>query len=114
MKKFFFNDENQSNKIQINNTESNQIINNQNQKGVFLFNNPNIFDSFLIMLNHIIYINYYLMNFEDKIKNFIKSCENNEFCLTGYLYYINKYLWTQNPEEKKSKTELIFMYKSFL
>ena len=54
------------------------------------------------------------MNFEDKIKNFIKSCENNEFCLTGYLYYINKYLWTQNPEEKKSKTELIFMYKSFL
>ena len=54
------------------------------------------------------------MNFEDKIKNFIKSCENNEFCLTGNLYYINKYLWTQNPEEKKSKTELIFMYKSFL
>ena len=55
------------------------------------------------MLNHIIYINYYLMNFEDKIKNFIKSCENNEFCLTGNLYYINKYLWTQNPEEKNQK-----------
>ena len=97
---------------QINNIVSNQIINNQIPKKVFLFNNINIFNSFLIMFNHIIYVNNYLNYCEDKIKNFI--CENGEYCLTGILYYINKYLWAENPEEIKSKNDFSFIYESFL
>ena len=99
---------------QINNNTSNLILNNQIPKNVFLFNNINIFNSFLIMFNHINYVNNYLNYFEDKIKNLIKFCENKEHCLTSILYYINKYLWTENPEEIKSKNELIFIYESFL
>ena len=96
-------------------TFSNIILNYKIPKKVFLYNNPNIFDSILIILNNIIYINDYFKQKESKIENYIQKCEQNkEYCLIGILYYINKYLWTKRPEDSKPKNEMRIMYKLYM
>ena len=96
-------------------TFSNIILNPKIPKKVFLFNNPNIFDSILIILNNIIYINDYFAKTESKIEDYIKKCEQKkEQCLLGILYYINKYLWAKRPEDYKIKNEMRIMYKSYM
>ena len=82
---------------------------------VFLFDNLNIFDLFIIILNNNYYINKYFAKNEDVIKNYIAKCEKtNTYCLIGLLYYINKYLWTASGEDIKSKNELRLLYLRFL
>ena len=96
------------------NSYSNMTLNNNIPKKVFLFDNPNIFDSFLIILNNIVFMTKYFEK-RQKIEAFIKKRElNNQYCLFGILYYINKYLWDKRPEDIISKKKLSSMYKSFL
>ena len=97
------------------NSYSNFLLNDKIPKKVFLFDKPNIFDSFLIILNNSIFMtNYYAKN-SQKIENYIKQNEEKkEYYLFGILYYINKYLWDKRPEDLIPKDELRNMYKSFM
>ena len=94
-----------------NNTFSNLSLNIKIPKKVFLFDNPNLFDSFLIILNHNYYINKYLEKNAQKIDNCDKK---NKYCLSSILYYINKYLWTTKPETIISRNDISQKYKLFL
>ena len=113
-----------NNQIQNNNSPNNQktfidyaklFSNNKIPRKVFLFDNPNIFDSFLIILNNINYISKYIERKEEIIKKNIKKYEEAEhYYLTGILYYINKYLWTARAEDIKPKNDLRLLYLKFL
>ena len=80
-------------------------------QNINLFDDINIFDAILIILNHNTYIDNYIQNNSEKI---YKSKEHNKYCLSIILFYINKYLWVKRPDkiikEKIFKTE----YKQFL
>ena len=78
---------------------------------VFLFDNPNLFDLFLIILNHNYYINNYLEKHQKDIEKWDKT---NQFFLSGILYYINKYLWRTKPEKIITKDEIRKKYTEFL
>ena len=98
-------------RIRRNNTFSNLLLNLKIPKKVFLFDNPNLFDSFLIILNHNYYINKYL----EKNAQKIDICDKkNKYCLSSILYYINKYLWTTKPETIISRNDISQKYKLFL
>ena len=119
-----------NNNLKINNEVNkinNKINNNKNidyaklfsdnkiPRKVFLYDNPNIFDLFIIILNNNYYISRYLTKNEEVIKKYIAKCEKtNTYCLIGLLYYINKYLWTASAEDIKSKDELKILYLKFL
>ena len=94
-----------------NNTLSNLLLNLKIPKKVFLFDNPNLFDSFLIILNHNYYIDKYLEKNTQKIENCDKKVK---YCLSSILYYINKYLWTTKPETIISRNDISKKYKAFL
>ena len=80
---------------------------------IFLFENFNIFDSFITILNHNSYINNYLK--QSKSQDKIFNCEkNNQYCLSSILFYINKYMWSKKPELLISKKNLKIKYKAFL
>ena len=97
------------------NSYANILLNNKIPKKVFLFDNPNIFDSFLIILNNNIFINKYLAKNTEKIEQYAIKCQQKkQYCLNGILYYINEYIWAKRPEEIKPKNELRLMYKSFM
>ena len=109
------NKEVEKNRISINIDYQQLFLNNKIPRKVFLFDNPNIFDSFLIILNNNYYISKYLAKNEEIIKNYILKCEKTEtYCLIGLLYYINKYLWTARAEEIKPKNELRLLYLKFM
>ena len=93
------------------NTSSELNIHTKTPQKVFLFDNPNLFDLFLIILNHNYYINKYLEKHEKDIEKWDKE---NQFFLSGILYYINQYLWTTKPENKITKDELKRKYIDFL
>ena len=95
------------------NSYSDLLLNNKIPKKLFLFDNPNIFDSFLIILNNIIFMTKYFSKNGQKIEEFIKKYDQKQY-LFGILYYINKYLWDKRPEEIIQKNKLRLMYKSFM
>ena len=77
---------------------------------IFLFDDFNIFDSFLLILNNNTYINKYL----EKNKGMIYDCaQHNKNCLSIILYYINRYLWMLKPETIIRKNDLYDKYKEF-
>ena len=81
--------------------------------GKFLFENINIFNSLLIMMNNISFINDYLL--KDKTKCTIKNCEsNNKYCLSSILYYMNKKMWNYVDESKISTNILSEKYLEFM
>ena len=80
-------------------------------QNIFLFDDINIFDSILIILNYNSYINSYLSKNKKKIYS---SEEKNEYCLSSILYYINKYLWTTKPEKIMNAENLKYNYQKFL
>ena len=83
---------------------------NKNPKYMKIFVNINIFNSVLIMINNISFINNYFIKKETINK--INSCEkNNKFCLSSILYNINKYLW--NSKTKKSENDLLKKFTKF-
>ena len=94
-----------------NNTYSNFNLEVTSPQNIFLFDNYNIFDSFLVILNNNSYINKYLAKNQNKIYN---SQKRTQYCLSIILYYINKYLWTASAEDIKSKDELKILYLKFL
>ena len=94
-----------------NNTYSNFNLEVTSPQNIFLFDNYNIFDSFLVILNNNSYINKYLAKNQNKIYN---SQKRTQYCLSIILYYINKYLWTRRPESIINKNDLNFKYFEFL
>ena len=77
-----------------------------------VFEKINIFNSILIMMNNISYINKYLSEIkEDEIINLEKNEKNSLSCI---LYYINKYLWDYNYKSKVSENDLLIKYKNFV
>ena len=80
-------------------------------QNVSLLDNYNIFDSLLVILNNISYINNYLAKNYIKIYSYEKK---TKYCLSIILYFINKYLWTRRPELKIKLNDLNFKYLDFL
>ena len=71
-----------------------------------VFENINIFNSILIMMNNIDCINNYLSN--NITKKYIYSCERNkQYCLSSILYYINKYIWNFKEKSEISEINLV-------
>ena len=93
------------------NTLSDLNVPTKTPQKVFLFDNPNLFDLFLIILNHNYYINKYLEKHEKDIEKWDKQ---NQFFLSGILYYINQYLWKTKPEKIITKEEIKRKYIEFL
>ena len=77
-----------------------------------LFENINIFNSILIMMNNISYINQYFK--EERTQKVIDNCnKDNQYCLVSIMYNISKYLWnTKNSLIKEN--ELLNKYSDFL
>ena len=86
------------------------ILMNQPQD-IPLFSEINIFDAILLMLSHNYYIHDYLHNHKEKI---YKCEENNEFCLSSILYYINEYMWNRRPSRIIEIGDLKEKYREFL
>ena len=69
----------------------------------FIFENINIFNSLLIMMNNISFINDDFLR--EKSKNIINNCDfNNEYCLSSILYHMNRKMW--NYQDKLKNKEL--------
>jgi len=78
-----------------------------------LFEDINIFNSILIMMNNISFLNDYFQI--GKTRNVINNCNNyNQYCLSGILYYINKYLWNYKEKLLISENYLLKKYKDFI
>ena len=91
----------------------NNIINNQNPNKCSIFEKINIFNSLLIILNHISFINEYFS--KKTIKNIIDNCNiSNQYCLSSILYYINNYLWNKNGKSIISPNNLLIKYLDFI
>lgn len=103
-----------------NNKEGNQIGNNKNDNNITnensntIFNKINIFNSVLIMMNNISYMNEYFSKLE--IKETISDCENHNqpFCLTSILYYINQFMWNNDGKDLINKNNLNKKYNNYL
>jgi hypothetical protein len=64
-------------------------------------------------MNNISFINNYLQAYQTK--NIIYNCNNdNQYCMSGILYYINKYLWNYNEKKQISEKYLSEKYFEFL
>jgi hypothetical protein len=101
--------ERKSEKKKISPKEEKSVLN----KGKFLFENINIFNSLLIMMNNISFINDYLL--KDKTKFIINNCEsNNKYCLSSILYYMNKKMWNYVDESIISTNILSKKYLDFM
>ena len=105
------NEKNQEQRIIKSNNSLKLEVKSISPQNINLFDDINIFDAILIILNHNTYIDNYIQNNSEKI---YKSKEHNKYCLSIILFYINKYLWVKRPDkiikEKIFKTE----YKQFL
>lgn len=102
------------NPININKNVSNLNNNNiTNENSSEIFNKINIFNSILIMMNNISYMNEYFSKLE--IKDTISDCENHNqpFCLTSILYYINKFMWNNNDKDLIGKNDLNKKYSNY-
>ncbi len=77
-----------------------------------IFENINIFNSILIMLNNEKEIN----NYFSKNKGIIKKCEekNKNKCLSSILYYINKYMWDDEEKKEINEDKLYTDYKNYI
>ena len=77
----------------------------------FIFENINIFNSLLIMMNNISFINDDFLR--EKSKNIINNCDfNNEYCLSSILYHMNRKMW--NYQDKLKNKELSKKYLDFI
>ena len=77
-----------------------------------LFENIDIFNSILIILNNNTFINEYFL--KEKIKKIIYNCENNNlYCLSSILYHMSKYLWN-SKEKYMSEKDLKLKYLDFI
>ena len=86
------------------------LINNE-PKYCNLFDNINIFNSVLIILNNNLFINDFFS--QNKRIEEIKECEkNNKYCLISILYNLNNYLW--NYDNFFNIDELFKKYKEFV
>ena len=95
------------------NLNINNIINDQNPNKCSIFKNINIFNSLLIMMNHISFFNEYFS--KNNIKIIIDNCNNsNQYCLSSILYYINNYLWNKNDKSIISEKNLLTKYLDFI
>ena len=80
---------------------------------LFIFENINIFNSLLIMMNNISLLNNYFS--KDNTKNKIYNCDNNnQYCLGSILYYINQYMWNNKDKSKISIDSLSKKYSDFI
>lgn len=124
--KLYSNDNHNLKKVKVLETEKN-ITNDSNytnlnfnynaSRNKFLFDDQNLFHTILNVLEHNSYISKYLEKNENEIiiKDLIKKSEQNkQYCLTGLLYYIYKYIWTRRPEKIIQRNELEKKYKSFI
>lgn len=124
--KLYSNYNNNLKKVKVLETEKN-ITNDSNYTNLnFSYNSPknriffddlNLLHTFLNVLEHNSYICKYLEKNENEIiiKHLIKKSEQNkQYCLTGLLYYIYKYIWTRRPEKIIQRNELEKKYKSFI
>ena len=79
----------------------------------FIFENINIFNSLLIMINNISFINEDFLR--EKSKNIINKCDlNNKYCLSSILYHMNRKMWNYPHELKVSTKELSKKYLDFI
>ena len=106
----------ENNKIKIEKKENNfapikKIENSVLNPKMFLFENINIFNSLLIMINNVSVINEYF--FKEKTNYIINNCQyNNKYCLSIILYYMNKKMWKsidEIPTDVLSQKYLEFM-----
>ena len=98
-----------------NNHNHNNINNNINNQNIYdkIYAKINIFNSLLIMINNISFIIDYFS--KDLIQNIINKCEeNDQYCLTSILYYINRYMHRSNNPNLISKKEVIQKYLNFI
>ena len=87
----------------------NTVLNPKN----FLFENINIFNSLLIMINNVSFINKYFM--KDKSKQIIQKCKSkNEYCLSMILYIMNKNMWNYKNISKIETNNLSKKYLEFI
>ena len=79
-----------------------------------IFENINIFNSILIIMNNISFINNYFSN--PIVNNIIYNCtiHNKPYCLSHILYYMHKYLWNLEGKYKISEKNLFIEYKNFI
>ena len=79
----------------------------------FLFENINIFNSMLIIINNISYINNYFL--KEKTKTIINNCDyNNQYCLSSIIYYMFKYMWNYRDKQIISQNFLSKKYLNFI
>ena len=79
----------------------------------FLFENINIFNSMLIIMNNISYINNYFL--KERTKTIINNCDcNNQYCLSCILYYMHKYMWNYRDKQIISQNSLSKKYLNFI
>lgn len=74
----------------------------------------NLFNSVLIMMNNISFINEYFSRIETK--EIIDKCENNNksYCLSSILYFLNKCMWNNNNEKKLYSQKLFEKYNNYI
>ena len=79
-----------------------------------IFENINIFNSILIMINNVSKINETIL--DTNVKEIIDKCEQNNkpYCLSSVLYYLNKYMWNDKNENLISEKELYEKYKNYI
>ena len=96
--------------IEKDNIEKEKII----PKYCTIFENINIFNSILIMINNVSKINEKISNIN--AKDIIDKCEQNNkpYCLSSILYYLNKYMWNDKNENIISEKELYEKYKNYI
>ena len=79
-----------------------------------IFEKINIFNSILIIMNNISFINNYFSN--PIVNNIIDKCQihNKPYCLSHILYYMHKHLWNLEGKNKVSDNHLFTEYKNFI
>ena len=79
-----------------------------------IFEKMNLFNSILIMMNNISYINEYFSKIESK--QIIDKCEKNNknYCLSSILFYLNKCMWNKNTEKQINEQKLFEKYNNYI
>ena len=78
-----------------------------------IFEKMNIFNSILLMINNISYINNFFS--QDTTKDIIYNCENNyKPSLSSILFYLNKCLWDNCKETKIYEQKLYNNYINYI
>ena len=76
-----------------------------------IFNDCNLFNSSLLIMSNIFYINNYFKSNENKLKEFHKK---NKTCLTNILFNINKYFYYFINEYNIDDQLLSSLYNNYI